>query len=192
MFLFSDSGNIASGAYSFNGLPTDSYYVKAALTAGSVDYANYLPTYYTNSLKSVGATPVYVGPNGASAININLTPGTNPGGPGFVGGYVSQGAGLVLQQGAGNNVTRGVGDALAGVQINLVTSADAAVAYTFTDVNGHYQFTNLAYGSYKIYAEELNNTRLSRLHFRHLIHLLPGLISALTAIPQLQLVMLVL
>ena len=42
------------------------------------------------------------------------------------------------------------------MQINLLTSTNQAVAYTFTDANGHYQFANLALGSYKIYVEELN------------------------------------
>jgi hypothetical protein len=45
---------------------------------------------------------------------------------------------------------------LQGVQINLLTGTGQPVAYTYTDVNGHYRFPNLALGSYKIYAEQLN------------------------------------
>ncbi len=136
-------------------MAADTYYVKAALDSPNTGYYDYLPTYYTNSLSWSTADPVVVTYSNVNGIDIRLTPGTNPGGPGFVGGYVSQGAGLLVQPGGGN-LTRGVGDALAGVQINLLTSTDVAVAYTFTDVNGHYQFSNLAYGSYKIYAEQLN------------------------------------
>jgi len=139
--------------YYFGALPVDTYYVKAALNVNDPDYANYLPTYYTSSLTWGTATPVYLTGNNGT-VDIALTAGTNPGGPGFVAGYVTQGAGLVI--GGGSNNSRSVGEPLNRVQINLLTSAGAPVAYTYTDMNGHYQFPSLALGSYKIQAEELN------------------------------------
>jgi PKD repeat protein len=141
--------------YYFGGLPVDTYYVKAALSTLDADYANYLPTYYGDVLNWGTATPVIISNNDASSIDISLIAGSNPGGPGFVGGYVSEGAGLVIGN-TGNANAKALGDPIAGVQINLLTSTNQAVAYTFTDVNGHYQFADLALGSYKIYVEQLN------------------------------------
>ncbi len=148
--------SIGTGYYTFYNLPVNTYYVKAALAIGSQHYANYLPTYYNNALNWVDATAVDLTSGDANGIDITLVEGVNPGGPGFVGGYVDQGAGMALHQ--GGNIFRSLGDPLAGVQINLVTSADEAVAYTYTDAAGYYQFSNLAYGSYKIYADQLNKT----------------------------------
>jgi len=141
--------------YYFGGLQVDTYYVKAALSPADPDYANYLPTYYNGYLTWGTATPVVISNASSNSADIELIAGTNPGGPGFVGGYVSQGAGLVIG-GSGNGNARSVGDPLQGVQINLLTSGGEAVAYTYTDINGKYSFPNLALGSYKIYAEQLN------------------------------------
>ena len=149
-----DTLGSCSGNYSFNGLPVDTYFVKAALEPFDVDYANYLPTYHGDVLQWSNAYPIPLLTNSAFTVNINLVAGNNTGGPGFVGGWVSQGAGLVIN--GHNNGSRAVGDPIAGVQINLLTSTDQAVGYTFTDVNGYYHFSNLSLGSYKIYAEVLN------------------------------------
>lgn len=151
-----DTGAFNGASYTFNNLAADTYYVKAALQPGCTGYADYLPTYYTSSLSWSTAAPVAITYSSVGGINITLTPGNNPGGPGFVSGYVSQGAGIVVHGNTGAEGPRGVGDALAGVQINLLTSADEPVAYTYTDANGDYRFNNLAYGGYKIYAEQLN------------------------------------
>ena len=141
--------------YTFNNLPVDSYYVKAALNTNDPNYAGYLPTYYGDVLTWGTATPVVITNANATAININMLAGSNPGGPGFVGGYVSQGAGLIIGN-AGNAGAKSLGDPLSGVQVNLLTSTNQSVAYTFTDANGHYQFANIALGTYKIYVEQLN------------------------------------
>jgi PKD repeat protein len=130
-------------------------YIKVALRSGDVGYANYLPTYYGDELNWADATPLNVTAD-LSGINITLVAGTNTGGPGFVGGWVAQGAGLTA--GSGNNNHRGIGDPLGHVQINLVTDNDVPVAYTYTDVNGRYTFGNLPLGTYKVYAEAIGKT----------------------------------
>ena len=150
------SGGIV-GNYQFVNMPTDTYYIKAALTTLDTNYASYLPTYYYDSLHWAGALPIYVKPVGTAIygqFDINMVPGINPGGPGFVGGWVSQGAGAIIDE--HNNYSRGVGSPLGNIQINLLTAGRQAVAYTYTDIDGHYSFNNLAYGSYMLYAEELN------------------------------------
>lgn len=143
-------------AYFMFNVQPGTYYVKAALTTEDADYANYLPTYYGDELNWADATAVtdYFNSN-----DINLIAGTNPGGPGFVGGYVSEGAGLGV---IGNGEERAVGDPIANVQVNLLTDNGAAVAYTYTDGNGRYTFGNLALGSYKIHAEILDKAPSSQ------------------------------
>ena len=151
----SNYDSIPTFYYTFYNLSPDTFYVKAALGSLDADYAAYLPTYYGDVLTWGAASLVPITNNSASGIDINLVAGSNPGGPGFVGGYVSQGAGLVIgSNGSGNG--RSVGEALQGVQINLLTAAGSPVAYTYTDINGHYSFAHLALGSYKIYVEQLN------------------------------------
>ncbi len=133
------------GNYSFYNMATGTYHVKAALLAADPDYTNYMPTYYGSVL--LWNQSVSVNQN-ASNVNIGLLAGINPGGPGFIGGLISQGA----------NKTTDVGDPLADLTVLLTDINDGPVAYTKTDVNGQYAFPNLAYGTYKIWVDVLNKT----------------------------------
>lgn len=156
-FSIVDSG-ACTGFYTFI-VPEGNYYLKARLLGTDPDYAAYLPTYYGDEINWADATPVTAfGTNGPW--DIALVAGTNPGGPGFVGGWVSEGAGFGV---IGNNDHRAVGDPLANIQINLLTDNDAPVAYTYSDGTGRYTFNNLALGSYKIYAEEISKTPLPQI-----------------------------
>lgn len=153
-----DSLGMCYGRYYFSYVSGGYYYIKAGLHSTDPDYANYLPTYYGDELNWADATMITT-TWGSSNYDINLVAGTNPGGPGFIGGNVSEGAGLAA---VGNGEERGVGDPVANVQINLLTDNGAAVSYTYTDGNGRYTFGNLALGSYKVYAEILDKTPLSQ------------------------------
>lgn len=144
------NGN-CTGGYAF-WAPQGTYYVKAALDVTDPNYANYLPTYYGNQLNWADATPITLN-NHLTNGDIDLIAGVNPGGPGFVGGWVTQGAGLAI---GGNNESRSTGDPLPNIQVNLLTLNDVPVAATFTDANGRYTFSNLALGTYKVYAEQIN------------------------------------
>lgn len=132
------------GYYYFSNVATGSYYVKAALTSADPDYAGYLPTYFGQVLFWNQATYVNFNSNN----NISMTGGNNPGGPGFIGGLVSQGA----------NKMTGVGDPLADLTVLLTDVNDNPIAYKYTDVNGLYGFSNLAYGTYKVWIDILNKT----------------------------------
>lgn len=134
-----------SSGYFFGNLSAGSYLVKAAADTGAVDFAALIPTYYNNSLFWSSASFVNVGPS-QYGVNINLIQGVNPGGPGFIGGLVSQGA----------NKMEAEGDPLSGIQIMLLDMSNTAVANTYSDANGEYSFDNIAYGTYKVYAEILN------------------------------------
>lgn len=138
------------GYYSFKFMPQPSsgcdLLVKAALTPQDAQYANYLPSYYvtntTSSLIWSGATAVTTTMM-SNAVKIELTKGTNPGGPGFVGGLVVQGA----------NKGTGVGDPLKDKIIILTDNNDNAIAYTHSDAQGKFSFNNIPYGSYKMFGD---------------------------------------
>lgn len=133
------------GHYYFANVMAGNYYVKAALNAADVDYAGYLPTYFGQVLLWNQATYVTLNSNNN---NISMTGGNNPGGPGFIGGLVSQGA----------NKTAGVGDPLANLTVLLTDLNDNPISYKYTDVNGQYAFANLAYGTYKVWVDVINKT----------------------------------
>lgn len=130
-------------------IPAGKYLVKAALLPNSPGYADHLPTYYTNSLLWSEAAPVGIAAVGPGAngnnILIHLIQGTNPGGPGFIGGLVSEGANL-----SGGVDDRGEGDPIEGANVVLQMLDGTPVAADRTDASGVYGFDNLAYGTYKI------------------------------------------
>ncbi|MDP4934994.1 MAG: carboxypeptidase regulatory-like domain-containing protein, partial [Salibacteraceae bacterium] len=128
--------------YFFNACPS-TYYVKAALLPSHSLYAYHVPTYYVSSSLWATATAVIVSGN-TTGIDINLLTGTNLGGPGFIGGAVSQGA------------NRGEGDPVIGAQVILLDANGNVSAFTTTDANGEYSFENLAYGNYSVYVEMIN------------------------------------
>lgn len=138
----------STGDYTMN-YPTyvaGSLLVKAFLLPASSVYASYLPTYYTSSLIWSGATSL---PSSSTVTaNISLIGGTNPGGPGFVGGSVLLGA----------NKTTAVGDPLPNRLILLTDGSNNAVAYTKSDANGMFAFLNLPYGTYKIFGDVMGKT----------------------------------
>lgn len=139
--------NGAMCQYNFSNVPAGDYLIKGALLPSNPDYANVMPTYYQQDLFWSGATTVTVNQN-LNSLDVWMIYGTNPGGPGFVGGLVSQGA----------NKTQGPGDPVEHAQVMVLNMDDSPVQYTYTDANGEYSFSNLAYGTYKIYTESIGKT----------------------------------
>ncbi len=129
------------GFYYFS-LSKGFYLIKAAMDGSNGNISNYMPTYYINKLTWDSATQLQVDTDYYN-INIDLLAGNNPGGPGFIGGKTSQGA----------NKTNTTGDPVNQVQINLMDANKKAVAYTYSDANGDFKFSNIAYGTYYISPE---------------------------------------
>lgn len=129
-----------SGFYVFTA-PAGTYTTKAALNPSDPDYWNYLPTYYGDELMWSDATFSYV--NGSQYFwDIELIAGSNPGGPGFIGGNVFAGA---------NKSSAGIDHA----QVILFDMNDNPIAYTYSDTEGAFAFDSLAYGTYKVHTEVL-------------------------------------
>lgn len=135
-------------------LPDGPFLLKAALLPGTPLYDDYLPSYYSGSLFWSGAVPLLplseVGWWGGCNIPhyyIDLIPGQNPGGPGFIGGLVSEGANL---QGHGNGAEWGEGDPMAGVNVVLTLPDGTPMAVTVTNSAGNYEFPDLPWGTYVV------------------------------------------
>ncbi|GAB4416580.1 MAG: hypothetical protein OHK0039_26060 [Bacteroidia bacterium] len=139
-----DSTFIGGSFYSFYGVPAGTYLIKAALLPGSPVYADYLPTYLGDELFWYNAVSTVVANGNVLNPPIHLVPGNNPGGPGFIGGLVSQGA------------NKQEGDPLANVSVLLFDQAGQAVSHTVTDSEGKYYFGGLNWGTYKVYVEMMN------------------------------------
>lgn len=148
-----DTATIDSfGMYYFSNVPFGTYLVKAALSPASTSYANYLPSYHaTTSGGSTGvllwsaASDVVLSTAYLNNIDINLVVGVNTGGPGFIGGLVSQGA----------NKT---GDPVSDINIMILDANGDAVGYTYSDHTGAFQVSDLAYGTYTVYPEVQGRT----------------------------------
>ncbi len=141
-----DSMPVDSGNYYFFGpLACGDYLIKAAAGVNSQYYSNHIPTYYGNSPFWGFAQTVSLGQaNQQITADVTLIAANNPGGPGFIGGDVTQGANKMDP-----------GDPLAGMQVMIFDLSGNAITYGYTDVNGEFGFSDLAYGTYQVYVEVL-------------------------------------
>ncbi|MDP6909626.1 MAG: PKD domain-containing protein, partial [Flavobacteriales bacterium] len=134
-----------SNSFFFGPLACGDYLIKAAAYSGSPYYSNYIPTYHGNSPFWGFAQTITLGQvNQQVTADVTLIAANNPGGPGFIGGDVTQGA----------NKTD-PGDPLGGMEVLLFDMNGAAIAYTYTDQNGEFGFGDLAWGTYQVYVEAL-------------------------------------
>lgn len=138
----------SSGAAEFTDLAPGQYLVKAAIVPGTVGFTDYLPTYLTSALLWSDAQVITVYPFSTGGAYIYLIPGNNPGGPGFIGGLISEGANLT--GGHTQAEFSGEGDPVAGASIILTLPDGTAVAAATTNAAGTYSFPSLAYGTYVV------------------------------------------
>ncbi len=144
-------GTAANGwTYNFTGLAAGNYLVKAGLYENSPSYTSLLPTYHINHLFWHEATEISIPYVGAASFDIQLVPGNNPGGPGFIGGYVTEGANK-----PDNTITdtKSPGDPMPNVSVLLLDSNDNPITHTVTNAEGRYEIDDLPYGTYKVYVE---------------------------------------
>jgi len=139
--------NAINNTYLFPSVINGAYLVKASPDSNSVYYSNNLPTYYGDVLYWQQATEVDACSVDQLNIDINLLPGKNPGGPGFVGGLISLGA---------NRMSSTSTFALNGCTVFLYNMNNEPVAAAFTDATGYFSFSNIPTGNYKVYIDKLN------------------------------------
>jgi PKD repeat protein/5-hydroxyisourate hydrolase-like protein (transthyretin family) len=151
-----DSTLLFGSFYQFSNVAPGDYLVKAALLPGSPYYANYLPTYLGDEFFWFDAQGTVVTNGNVINPDIHLLAGSNPGGPGFIGGSVAQGA---------NKTT---GDPVSNVSVLIFTANEEPVEHVKTDIDGNFSFDNLPFGTYHLYVDMMN-------HYseRHVITLTP-------------------
>ncbi len=133
--------------YEFNGMASGSYLVKAKsldVTSTTTGASGYVPTYGASSAAWSGATTVsHTGTY--DSLHINMIYGTVPTGPGFVGGYISSGAG----KGTAGDVPA------ANMLVFLQNTASNVLTQTYTNASGNYSFSGIATGNYIVYPEKI-------------------------------------
>ena len=128
-----------TGAYFFCGVIDSVVFLKAA--PDSAAYPMELPTYADTALFWSQAIAFHPFASLPIFHNFATRPGANPGGPGFIGGLITQGA----------NKVAAVGDPIPGLTVVLREAVSGtAYAVTRTDANGYFHFSNLPLGDYKI------------------------------------------
>ncbi len=118
------------------------YMIKVALNEDSFMYSDYLPTYYPHAAFWAEGQEIIA--TGATTIEIELVAGSNPGGPGFVEGYVYEGAGKTAEVGVPNAL------------VLLLDAEGNAERYTITDEDGYYSFTEVSLGTHQLTIDALN------------------------------------
>ncbi|MPL76072.1 hypothetical protein SDC9_21917 [bioreactor metagenome] len=146
-YYFAQSQVDSGGIYNFGGVPAGSYYIYAMLTPDDPAFFNYLPTYYTSSLTWQGATIVTTGePNGWYPVNL-VSVASWAQGTGSISGTINW---------SGN--FKSGGNPAANVEIVLFNSTGLPVAYTFSNSDGTFTFSNLPFGEYTVHAEMAGKT----------------------------------
>ncbi len=130
------------GMYWFGGVSPGHYYLRATLLPSSALFGQYIPTYYIHAANWGDAHLVELG-EPANPYNIELvhallySPGT-----GTIGGTISQNATMSLS-----------GTPAANVEVLIRNESSEPLAYTMTDTEGKFSFSNVAFGTYSIYPE---------------------------------------
>jgi PKD repeat protein len=128
-----------NGKYFFCGVVDSVVFLKAA--PDSADFPLELPTYADTALFWSQAIAFHPFVSLPILHNFATRAGSNPGGPGFIGGLITQGA----------NKQMAVGDPVPGLTVFLREAISGDVyAVTRTDANGYFRFVNLPLGDYKI------------------------------------------
>jgi hypothetical protein len=129
----------AFGYYQFCNVSDTLVFLKAA--PDSMAYPLEMPTYASLSLFWSGAITFYPLTQLPIVHNFATLSGTNPGGPGFIGGLITQGA----------NKLNAIGDPVIGLRVFLRNSSSGAIlGYRDTDVNGYFSFGNIPFGDYEV------------------------------------------
>lgn len=143
-----DAQFFGASSFTFDPQPAGDYLIKVALAEGAYGYESHLPTYFGNVLWWDEASTFTLPFTSWWTPSITLLPGENPGGPGFIGGYVEDGANLL----PGDIDVRSSGP-LEGATVIVLDESEHPVAYAYSNADGNFEFTSLDWGTYKVVIE---------------------------------------
>lgn len=124
----------SEGRYSFTGLSSAQYIVKAEPSPNSIYYGDYLPTYYGDVLHWEDATVINLTQSTDGAHIHLVAVSSAPQGTGFISGTID-------------------GERSANIPVVLRASETGTAVMTFSSTDGSYAFSNLAFGTYEVFAE---------------------------------------
>lgn len=135
------------GMYWFGDVLPGHYYIRATLLPSSAYYGQYVPTYYIDAVNWSNATLIELGqPNNPYNIHMHHVMSYSNG-----NGYIS---GTITQSGKYN----GNGAPAANVEVLLMDVSSRVLAFTMTNDNGEFSFTDMAMGTYKVYPEMIEKS----------------------------------
>jgi hypothetical protein len=135
----------SSGYYYFCNVTDSLVFLKA--TPLAFDYPNEMPTYADTTLYWNNAIAFQPIGNIPFQHDFATLPGTNPGGPGFIGGFVYQGA----------NKTGAVGDPVPDLKLFLRNKATGAIlGYRVTNPFGYFSFVGVPLAEYELVPDRVN------------------------------------
>lgn len=137
--------NLNISYYYFQSVPVGKYLTKVVLLPSSTYYQAYAPSYYGNTIHWALANPFDLN-NPIYDFPINLSEIDYSNGLSSVEGKVLEGT------------AKAPGDAIANIPIFLMDDDNQLLGYTISDINGDYNFGNLPYNKYYLYADIINYT----------------------------------
>ncbi len=143
-----------TGFYLFQNLPIGTYLVKAGLNETSAYYSQYTPTYFGEQYYWYNAQQIVNDINNYD-YNISLIYGANPGGNGFVGGSIDDGPFRLY-----NPEYSSAQSPVMGAQVIITDLADVPQRWIESDASGNFQMSDLAYGTYRLMADQPGMTCL--------------------------------
>ncbi len=130
------------GYYWFSNVYQGTYAIIAELSPNSSMFGQYMPTYYGNTIFWSSASLITLG-QPINPYNIDLQVSIPPfAGPGNISGTITTGSKLF-----------GSGAPLPNIEIMLLDMSNNPLILDYSDASGNFSFSNLPYGTYKVYAE---------------------------------------
>ncbi len=131
------------GYYFFCNVTDTLAFLKA--TPNAFNYPTQMPTYADTTLFWNSAVAFYPQLQIPFQHDFSTLSGVNPGGPGFIGGLITQGA----------NKTNAIGDPVPGLMVFLRNASSGAIlGNDVTDINGYFSFPAIPLGDYEIVADK--------------------------------------
>lgn len=132
------------GYYWFFDKPEGQYLIKTELNENSLEYYNYAPAYYKDAISWKNARVFTLSNDQQFDVNISFQElSTASSGIGSLSGIIISGQSCNIIQNIDTE----------HVLVQLFNNAMELIAYTYSDVDGRYEFTGLGMGNYSIKAE---------------------------------------
>ncbi|MCK5788216.1 MAG: T9SS type A sorting domain-containing protein, partial [Chlamydiia bacterium] len=128
------------GSYVFNNVPDGEYLIIAFPDYNSMYFETHLPTYYGDVIFWEDATVINpINTNGPSNITLVQAEGVNTGEGIINGDIVDEGFKSQLED--------------TDISLFLIDENNQALAITYSETNGSFNFSEIAFGTYTVYAE---------------------------------------